>query len=76
MEASGGAHYWAKVLADLGHGVRLAAPQFVKSYVKSNKYDRNDDEAICEAAGRPSKRFVPVKSSEQLPLHTVHRIHQ
>ena len=76
MEACGGAHYWAKVLADLGHEVRLVAPQFVKPYVKSNKNDRNDAEAICEAAGRPSMRFVPVKSSEQLTIQAVHRIRQ
>ena len=60
MEACSGAHYWAKVLADLGHEVRLIAPQFVKPYVKSNKNDRNDAEAICEAVGRPAMRFVPV----------------
>jgi transposase len=76
IEACSGAHYWAKVLTDLGHEVRLIAPQFVKPYVKSNKNDRNDAEAICEAAGRPSMRFVPVKSSEQLTLQAVHRIRQ
>jgi transposase len=50
MEASNGAHYWAGVLRDLGHEVRLISPQFVAPYVKSNKNDRNDAEAICEAA--------------------------
>lgn len=74
MEASNGAHYWAKVLADLGHEVRLISPQFVTPYVKSNKNDRNDAEAICEAIGRPSMRFVPPKSSEQLAIQAVHRI--
>lgn len=51
MEASNGAHYWARVLTNLGHEVRLISPQFVKPYVKSNKNDRNDAEAICEVAG-------------------------
>ena len=76
MEACCGAHYWAKVLADLGHEVRLISPQFVKPYVKSNKNDRNDAEAICEAVGRPSMRFVPPKSAEQLEIQAVHRIRQ
>ena len=76
MEACSGAHYWARVLANLGHEVRLISPQFVKPYVKSNKNDRNDAEAICEAVGRPSMRFVPPKSSEQLEIQAVHRIRQ
>ena len=54
MEASNGAHYWAKTLSELGHDVRLISPQFVTPYVKSNKNDRNDAEAICEAVGRPT----------------------
>jgi transposase len=52
MEASNGAHFWAKALSELGHDVRLISPQFVTPYVKSNKNDRNDAEAICEAALR------------------------
>ena len=76
MEACSGAHYWAKVLSDLGHDVRLISPQFVTPYVKSNKSDRNDAEAICEAVGRPSMRFVPPKSSDQLALQAVHRVRQ
>ena len=64
MEASNGAHYWARVLTDFGHKVRLISPQFVAPYVKSNKNDRNDAEAICEAVGRPTMRFVPPKSPE------------
>ena len=76
MEACGGAHYWARVLTDLGHEVRLISPQFVSPYVKSNKNDRNDAEAICEAVSRPSMRFVPQKSSEQLEIQAVHRIRQ
>lgn len=54
----------------MGHQVRLISPQFVKPYVKSNKNDRNDAEAICEAAGRPSRRFVPAKSAEQLVIES------
>lgn len=74
MEASNGAHYWARVLSDLGHEIRLISPQFVTPYVKSNKNDRNDAEAICEAVGRPSMRFVPPKSTDQLAVQAVHRI--
>ena len=76
MEASNGAHYWARVLTDLGHKVRLISPQFVAPYVKSNKNDRNDAEAICEAVGRPTMRFVPPKSPEQLAIQALHRIRQ
>ena len=76
MEASNGAHYWARVLTELGHKVRLISPQFVAPYVKSNKNDRNDAEAICEAVGRPSMRFVPPKSPEQLAIQALHRIRQ
>src|SRR5271169_616545 len=74
MEASNGAHFWAKTLLDLGHDVRLISPQFVTPYVKSNKNDQNDAEAICEAVGRPSMRFVPIKSAEQLAVQALHRI--
>ena len=74
MEASNGAHYWARALSGLGHEVRLISPQFVTPYVKSNKNDRNDAEAICEAAGRPTMRFVPAKSVDQLAVQAVHRI--
>ncbi|WP_367180571.1 transposase [uncultured Ruegeria sp.] len=74
MEACCGSHYWARVLTELGHEVRLISPQFVKPYVKSNKNDWNDAEAICEAVGRPSMRFVPPKSAEQLEIQAVHRI--
>ncbi len=75
MEACCGSHYWTRVLTDLGHEVRLISPQFVKPYVKSNKNDGNDAEAIC-AVGRPSMRFVPPKSPEQLEIQAVHRIRQ
>jgi transposase len=64
MEACGGAHYWARELARLGHEVRLIAPQYVKPYVKRGKNDAADAEAICEAMSRPTMRFVPVKSEE------------
>lgn len=74
IEASGGAHYWARVLRRAGHEVRLMAPQFVKPYVKANKNDARDAEAICEAVGRPSMRFVPAKSIEQQDLQALHRI--
>jgi transposase len=65
MEACGGAHHWARELTALGHDVRLIPPQYVKPYVKRGKNDRNDAEAICEAAGRPGMHFVPLKSVTQ-----------
>jgi len=74
MEACSGAHYWARKLQSMGHTVRLMAPQFVKPYVKTNKSDAADPEAICEAVTRPNMRYVPVKNIEQqavLALHTV-----
>lgn len=74
MEACSGAHYWARTLMDLGHDVRLISPQFVKPYVKTNKSDLNDAEAICEAASRPSMRFVTIKSGEQLSIQAAHRV--
>ena len=76
MEACGGAHYWARKLSEQGHTVRLMAPQFVKPYVKSNKNDRNDAEAICEAVGRPNMRFVPVKTAEMQAVLALHRARQ
>ena len=74
MEACGSAHHWARKLQGMGHTVRLMAPQFVKPYVKSNKNDRVDAEAICEAMGRPNMRFVAVKTVEQQDVQAVHRI--
>src|SRR5690349_3290595 len=65
MEACAGAHYWAREIAKLGHHVRLIAPAYVKPFIKRQKNDAADAEAICEAAQRPSMRFVPVKSEEQ-----------
>lgn len=64
IEASGGAHYWARELTRLGHTVRLIAPQYVKPYVKRGKNDAADAEAICEAMSRPTMRFVAVKSAQ------------
>jgi transposase len=65
LEACGGAHYWARELRALGHEVVLLPPQYVKPYVKRNKNDAADAEAICEAMSRPTMRFVPVKTAEQ-----------
>jgi len=76
MEACGSAHHWARVLQAEGHSVRVIASQFVKPYVKSNKNDAADAEAICEAVARPSMRFVPVKSVEQQSVLAVHRVRQ
>lgn len=76
MEACGSAHYWARKLQEQGHTVRLMAPQFVKPYVKTNKHDVADAEAICEAVRRPSMRFVPMKNIEQQAILAVHRVRQ
>jgi transposase len=74
LEACGGAHYWARELNKLGHDARLISPQFVKPYVKGNKNDANDAEAICEAVSRPNMRFVPLKGVEQQDIQMLHRI--
>src|SRR5258708_28597503 len=76
MEACGSAHFWARKLIALGHTVKLMAPQFVKPYVKSNKNDARDAEAICEAVARPNMRFVPTKTVEQQAMLTLHRARQ
>lgn len=76
MEACGGAHYWARKLQAQGHTVKLMAPQFVKPYVKANKTDAADAEAICEAVTRPSMRFVPVKNADQQAILSLHRARQ
>lgn len=76
MEACGSAHHWARTLQGFGHTVRLMSPQFVKPYVKSNKNDVADAEAICEAVTRPNMRFVPVKSVEQQAVLSLHRARQ
>jgi transposase len=76
MEACGSAHFWGRKLSELGHTVKLMAPQFVKPYVKTNKNDAHDAEAICEAVTRPSMRFVPLKSVEQQAVLALHRARQ
>lgn len=73
MEACGGAHHWARKLGEFGHTVKLMAPQFVKPYVKTNKNDRADAEAICEAVTRPNMHFVATKNIEQQAILSVHR---
>ena len=74
MEACAGAHHWARQLQAHGLTVKMIAPQFVKPYVKSNKNDANDAEAVCEAMSRPTMRFVSVKSVEQQDIQAVHRV--
>jgi len=76
MEACGSAHHWARKLMALGHKVKLMAPQFVKPYVKSNKNDARDAEAICEAVTRANMRFVAVKNAEQQVVLSMHRARQ
>lgn len=76
MEACGSAHHWARKLVGFGHTVKLMPPQFVKPYVKSNKNDAADAEAICEAVARPNMRFVPIKSIEQQSILALHRVRQ
>lgn len=74
IEACGSSHYWARELSQLGHHVKLIPAQFVKPFVKGGKNDANDAEAICEAVGRPSMRFVTIKSVEQQVMQAEHRI--
>jgi len=73
IEACGTAHHWARELIGLGHDVRLMPPSYVKPYVKRQKNDMADAEAICEAVTRPTMRFVPVKSPEQQSVMVLHR---
>jgi len=74
MEACGSAHHWARQLRAFGYSVKLIAPQFVKPYVKSNKNDATEAEAICEAMSRPGMRFVSVKTVDQQDVQAAHRI--
>jgi transposase len=74
MEACGSAHYWARVARRYGHEVRLMPPAYVKAYVKRNKTDLLDAEAICEAVGRPTMRFVPIKEEADQAMVALHRM--
>jgi transposase len=76
MEACAGAHFMARKLATFGHQVKLISPQFVRPFVKSNKNDFVDAEAICEAASRPSMRFVTPKTESQQTLSALHRVRE
>lgn len=76
MEACGGAHHWARKFRSFGHEVKLVSAQFVKPYVKSNKNDQNDAEAICEAVSRPNMRFVPIKEIVHQDIQSIHRMRQ
>ena len=76
MEACSGAHFLARALRQQGHDVRLMPAQYVKPYVKTNKSDYIDAEAIAEAVQRPTMRFVPIKTEEQLDLQAVHRVRE
>ncbi len=73
MEACATAHHWARQLTVLGHEVKLMPPAYVKAYVKRNKNDAADAEAICEAVRRPTMRFVPVKSADAQGVLMLHR---
>lgn len=74
MEACATAHYWAREMQKFGHQVRLMSPNFVRPYVKNNKNDSRDAEAICEAVQRPSMRFVAIKSPAQQDVQALHRV--
>lgn len=74
MEACSGANHWYRKFSKMGHTVKLISPQFVKPFVKTNKNDRNDSEAIVEAASRPTMRFVSPKTIEQEDIQAIHRI--
>ncbi len=76
VEACGGSHYWARRFKEAGFEVRVVPAQFVKPFVKSNKNDEIDAEAICEAASRPQMRFVSVRSEEQQDIQNLHRIRE
>ena len=76
MEACGTAHHWGRTLRALGHEVRLIPPAYAKAYVRRNKTDPADAEAICEAVSRPSMRFVPIKSEADQAMAAVHRVRE
>src|ERR1700747_631220 len=74
MEACAGAHFLSRTLREQGHDVKLIPAQFVRPFVKSNKNDFLDAEAIAEAVGRQNMRFVPIKTDDQLDLQAIHRV--
>src|SRR5579875_3657603 len=76
MEACGGAHHLGRLLQAQGHTVRLMSPEYVRPYVKAQKNDDRDAEAIAEAATRPTMRFVELKSADQLDMQTLHRVRE
>src|ERR1700693_5514630 len=76
MEACGGSHFLGRALREQGHEVRLIPAQYVKPYVKTNKSDFIDAEAIAEAVARPTMRFVPIKTDDQLDLQSLHRVRE
>lgn len=76
LEACPGSHYWARLFRDLGHDAKLLPAQFVRPYVKSNKNDAADAEAICEAMTRPTMRFVPIKEEKQQEVLVIHRVRE
>ena len=76
MEACGGAHFLARALREQGHDARLMPAKYVKPYVKTNKNDYIDAEAIAEAVGRARMRFVPIKTDDQLDLQSLHRVRE
>jgi transposase len=76
MEACGGAHFLGRALREQGHDVRLMPAQYVKPFVKTNKNDYIDAEAIAEAVLRPTMRFVPIKSDDRLDMQSLHRVRE
>jgi transposase len=76
LEACPGSHYWARVIRSLGHEVRLLPAQYVRPFVKTNKNDAADAEAICEAMMRPTMRFVPIKEEKQQEVLVIHRVRE
>ncbi len=76
MEACASAHYWSRVFSRMGHTVKLIHPAYVRPYVKTNKNDAADAEALCEAATRPQMRFVQAKTVEQQDIQTLHRVRE
>ena len=74
IEACGTSHHWARELLALGHQVKLMPPTYVKPYVRGNKNDAADAEAICEAVTRPTMRFVPFKGIQQQAVLAMHRV--